>query len=300
MSSFFNRLIVGVVQLMPKATVRYFSSRYIAGERLSDAVDVSKELNKNRICATIDVLGEAVTTKEEAVQAKNECLKVLEAVSKFRVDANLSIKPTQFGLSIDEEFCLQQVLEIAEKAAKVNNFIRLDMEDSPYTTKTFELLKKARKQYDNIGVVVQAYLHRTYDDVVELNKIGTNYRLCKGIYVEPASIAYKGKQEIRDNYLKILDLMLKNGNYVGIATHDLYLVNAAKELIARYEIPKNKFEFQMLLGVNEDLRDKIAAEGYKIRIYVPFGEHWYKYSIRRLQENPEVAGHIFKNIFGVR
>ena len=129
---------------------------------------------------------------------------MLEAVSKFRVDANLSIKPTQFGLSIDEEFCLQQVLEIAEKAAKVNNFIRLDMEDSPYTTKTFELLKKARKQYDNIGVVVQAYLHRTYDDVVELNKIGTNYRLCKGIYVEPASIAYKAK-EIRDNYRKILD-----------------------------------------------------------------------------------------------
>lgn len=299
MSSLFNRMIVGGVQLMPKAAVRFFSSRYIAGEKLSDAVDVARELNKQRICATIDVLGEAIKNKDEAVEAKKECLLVLDAVSKFKIDSNLSIKPTQFGLGIDEEFCLEQVIEIVDRAKEINNFVRIDMEDSPFTTKTFDLLKKVREKYDNVGVVVQAYLRRTYDDVSELNKIGANYRLCKGIYIEPAEIAYKGRQEIRDNYLKILELILKNGNYVGIATHDELLIKGAKELLKNIGVPKEKYEFQMLLGVREDLRNKICAEGNKIRIYVPFGEHWYKYSVRRLKENPEVAGYIFKNIFGV-
>jgi proline dehydrogenase len=299
MSSLFNRMIVGGVQLMPKAAVRFFSSRYIAGEKLSDAVDVARELNNQRICATIDVLGEAIKNKDEAVEAKKECLLVLDAVSKFKIDSNLSIKPTQFGLGIDEEFCLEQVIEIVDRAKEINNFVRIDMEDSPFTTKTFDLLKKVREKYDNVGVVVQAYLRRTYDDVSELNKIGANYRLCKGIYIEPAEIAYKGRQEIRDNYLKILELILKSGNYVGIATHDELLIKGAKELLKNIGVQKDKYEFQMLLGVREDLRNKICAEGNKIRIYVPFGEHWYKYSVRRLKENPEVAGYIFKNIFGV-
>lgn len=300
MSSLFNQLIVGTVQLMPKATVRFFSGKYIAGERLSDAIDVAKELNKKGICGTTDVLGEAISNKEEAIEAKNECFQVLDAISKFKINSNLSIKPTQLGLGLDQEFCLEQVLQIVEKAKLAGNFVRIDMEDSPYTTKTFDLLKKVREKYDNVGVVVQAYLRRTYDDVIELNKIGTNYRLCKGIYIEPADIAYKGKQEVRDNYMKVLEAMLKNGNYVGIATHDVFLIDAAKEMIKGMKIPKDKFEFQMLLGVREDLRDKIVKEGYKIRVYIPFGEHWYKYSIRRLKENPEVAGYIFKNIFGIR
>lgn len=300
MSSLFNRMIVGGVQLMPKATVRFFSSKYIAGEKLSDAIDVAKELNKKGICATTDVLGEAIKNKDEAIEAKKECLQVLDAISKFKIESNLSIKPTQFGLGLDEEFCLEQVLEIVEKAKKINNFVRIDMEDSPYTTKTFDLLKKVRKQYDNVGVVVQAYLRRTYDDVVELNKMGTNYRLCKGIYIEPVAIAYKEKQEVRDNYMKILERMLTDGNYVGIATHDKYLIDASKEMLKGMNIAKDKFEFQMLLGVREDLRDQINKQGYKIRIYVPFGEHWYKYSIRRLKENPEVAGYIFKNVFGIK
>ena len=211
--------------------------------------------------------------------------------------ANLSLKPTQMGLSIDEEFAYEQIKEIVEKAKSLNNFVRIDMEDSPYTDKTINLFKKLRSDYNNFGIVIQAYLKRTTSDVITLNKLGTNYRLCKGIYIEPAAIAYKDRQEIRDNYLKSLELMLKNGNYVGIATHDEYLINGAYKMIKDMNIPKDKFEFQMLLGVREDLRDKINNDGYKIRIYVPFGKDWYPYSIRRLKENPQIAGHIFKNIF---
>jgi proline dehydrogenase len=176
------------------------------------------------------------------------------------------------------------------------------MEDSSFTSKTLNLYKRIYADYNNVGVVIQSYMKRSYDDVVSLNKIGTNYRLCKGIYVESASIAYKGKQEIRDNYLKLLDVMLKDGNYVGIATHDKPLIDAAYDRIKNKNIPKDKFEFQMLLGVREDLRDKINSDGYKIRIYVPFGKDWYAYSVRRLKENPSMAGHIVKSFltFGRR
>lgn len=174
------------------------------------------------------------------------------------------------------------------------------MEDSPYTDATFRLLRKLKQDYNNVGVVVQAYLKRTYADVVVLNKIGTNYRLCKGIYIESPNIAYKDREVIRKNYVKDLELMLKNGNYVGIATHDEYLVNEAYRLIRELKIPKDKFEFQMLLGVREDLRNKINNDGYKIRIYVPFGKDWYAYSTRRLKENPQVAGYVFRNLFSLR
>jgi proline dehydrogenase len=156
-----------------------------------------------------------------------------------------------------------------------------------------------KEKYSNVGVVVQAYLRRTFDDVEKQNKLATNYRICKGIYVEPEEIAFKGRQEVRDNFLKVLELILDNGNYVGIATHDEYLVEDAYELIKKKNISKDKFEFQMLYGVRENLRDKINADGYKIRIYVPFGEHWYKYSIRRLQENPQLAWYIAKSVFSL-
>jgi proline dehydrogenase len=282
---------------MPKAMVGFFSKRYIAGETLDEAMELVKSLNKKGIYSTIDVLGESVKNKEEAVGAKNKALEVLEIIHEYNLPANLSIKPTQMGLSIDENIAFKQISELTERAKKINNFIRIDMEDSPYTDSTFKLLKRLKENYDNTGVVVQAYLKRTYDDVIMLNKIGTNYRLCKGIYIEPRSIAFKGKQEIRDNYLKILEAILKAGNYVGIATHDEYLIKAAKKMIKNLNIPKDKFEFQMLLGVREDLRNKINSEGYKIRIYVPFGKDWYAYSVRRLKENPQIAGYIFRSLF---
>jgi proline dehydrogenase len=287
---------------MPKSVVGFFSKKYIAGETLQAAVDLVKKLNSKGIYATMDVLGESVKNKTESLEAKNQCLEVLEAIEKNKLMANLSIKPTQMGLAIDEQFAYEQILEIVKKAEEYKNFVRIDMEDSPFTDKTINLYKKIYEHHKNVGVVIQSYMRRAYDDVVALNKLGTNYRLCKGIYVEPPSIAYKSKQEVRDNYLKLLDKMFQDGNYVGIATHDKYLIDAAYKKIKDQNIPKDKFEFQMLLGVREDLRDKINNDGYKIRIYVPFGKDWYAYSVRRLKENPSMAGHIVKSFltFGRR
>ncbi len=295
--SILNNIIVFTVQLMPRSVVGFFSKKYIAGDTIEKAVQCVKDLNSRGIYATMDVLGESITQKEEAAEAKNKCLEVLDTIVQNNLMANLSLKPTQMGLNIDEEFAYKQIKELVEKAKSINNFIRIDMEDSPFTEKTIDLYKKLKTDYDNVGIVLQAYLKRTTSDVITLNKLNTNYRLCKGIYIEPATIAYKDKQEIRSNYLKSLELMLKNGNYVGIATHDEYLINEAYRMIKEMKIPKDKFEFQMLLGVREDLRDKINNDGYKIRIYVPFGQDWYPYSIRRLKENPQVAGYIFRNIF---
>jgi len=297
-----NHLIVKIVQLLPKPVVGFFSKKYIAGVTLQSAVDFVKKLNSKGIYATMDVLGESVANKEESIRCKNEAIEVLDAIEKNKLMANLSIKPTQMGLAIDEEFAYQQILEIVKKAAEYKNFVRIDMEDSPFTDKTINVYKKIYQDYKNVGIVIQSYMRRAYDDVVTLNKIGTNYRLCKGIYVEPASIAYKDRQEVRNNYLKLLDAMFKDGNYVGIATHDKYLIDEAYKRVKEKNISKDKFEFQMLLGVREDLRDKINADGYKIRIYVPFGKDWYAYSVRRLKENPSMAGHIVKSFltFGKR
>ena len=282
---------------MPKPVVGIFSKKYIAGERLEDAVNLVKQLNLKGIYATLDVLGESVKNKEDAVAAKDKCLLVLDTIVKNNLMANLSIKPTQMGLSIDEEFTYEQVYQLVQKAKQINNFVRIDMEDSAYTDKTFALFRKLKENFDNVGIVLQAYLKRTFDDAVILNKLDTNYRLCKGIYIEPVSIAYKDKQRIRENFLETLGVILKSGNYVGIATHDEFLINEAYRMVKELNIPGDKFEFQMLLGVREDLRDKINADGYKIRIYVPFGEDWYAYSVRRLKENPQIAGYVFKNIF---
>jgi len=298
--SIFHNLLVKTVQVMPLNIVWQFSKKYIAGKTLQAAVDKVKELNSKGILATLDVLGESIKTKEEAVEAKRKALEVFDAIVKNKLNANLSIKPTQMGLAIDRELAYGQVLELIKRANEIKNFVRIDMEDSPYTDHTIDLYKSIYEEYSNVGVVLQAYLKRTFNDTIVLNKLGTNYRLCKGIYIEPATIAYKDKQAIRDNFLKCLELMLKNGNYVGIATHDKYLIDKSYEMIRDLNIPKDNFEFQMLLGVREDLRDKINKDGYRIRIYVPFGEDWYKYSMRRLQENPNMAGHIVKEFFAFR
>jgi proline dehydrogenase len=285
---------------MPKKVVWLFSKKYIAGTTLQSALDVVKGLNSKGIYATLDVLGEAVRNKEEAVIAKNHAMEALNSIVENKLMANLSIKPTQMGLSIDKDFAYEQILDLVNRANELNNFVRIDMEDSPYTDSTIEIYKRIYEQHPNVGVVLQAYLKRTYNDTVILNKIGTNYRLCKGIYIEPSNIAYKDKQVIRDNFMNVLETILKNGNYVGIATHDKYLIQKSYELIKKLNIPNDKFEFQMLLGVREDLRDKINNDGYKIRIYVPFGKDWYAYSIRRLQENPQLTGHIVKEFFAFR
>lgn len=295
-----NKFIVQFVKILPQQVVYIFAKKYVAGPKLEDAIRVVQELNSKGIMATMDVLGESITKKSEAEETKKHCFNMLDVIKKYNLDANVSIKPTSLGLNLDKEFCYNQIEEIVKKAKEYNNFIRIDMEDTPYTDSTFNILKRIREKYDNVGVVVQAYLRRTYDDIVKLNKEGVNYRLCKGIYVEPEHLAYKGRQEVRENFVKILDQMLSDGNYVGIATHDDYLIKESYRLIEEKKLPKNKYEFQMLYGVTEHLRDKINADGHRIRIYVPWGEHWYAYSIRRLQENPQVAWYITKSIFSLK
>jgi proline dehydrogenase len=287
---------------MPKSVVAIFSSKYIAGDTLEDGIRTVKQLNSKGIYATLDVLGESIQTPEEAIKYKKEAIEVLDSIYKHKLMANLSIKPTQMGLNIDTELAYEQIKEIVSKAKEIESFVRIDMEDSSTTDKTFDVYKRIFQEYKNVGVVIQAYLKRSLDDVIVLNKLGTNYRLCKGIYVEPATIAIKDRQAIRDNFMKILKQMFLDGNYVGIATHDKYLIDESYKLIKELNIPKDKFEFQMLLGVREDLRDKINKDGYKIRIYVPFGKEWYAYSIRRLKENPSIARHIVKSFltFGKR
>ncbi|HEY3251076.1 MAG TPA: proline dehydrogenase family protein [Ignavibacteria bacterium] len=292
-----NNLFVTTLPLVPKSIVRRFANKYIAGDSLEDAVNVTKQLNDRGIMTTIDVLGEGVFSRQDAVNAKNECLEVLEAIDKNRLNANHSLKPTSLGLGIDYEFCLQNLTEIVKKANKLGQFVRIDMEDSPYTTRTLNLYEDVYKKYQNCGVVIQSYMRRSMDDVAELAKMKTNFRLCKGIYIEPVEIAYKGKQEVRDNYLKLLRLMFENNCYVGIATHDDYLIEGAYKMIAGLNKQKHEYEFQMLLGVRDKLRNKIVKDGHRMRIYVPFGVHWYKYSIRRFKENPNMAGYAFKALF---
>lgn len=292
-----NKLIVATVKIFPKSVVFLFAKKYIAGTTLQNAVDVVKSLNSKKIAATLDVLGEAITQKSEAEATRDECFRVLDVIEKNKLDSNLSIKLTSLGLNIDEEFCYTLVRQIVEKAKNLNNFIRIDMEDSPFTSATIEVYKKIRTEFDNVGLVLQAYMKRTLNDIENLKELKPNYRLCKGIYVESDEIAYKDKQEIRDNYLKALNKMLDNESYVGIATHDKYLIDEAYKIIAERKLSKDKFEFQMLYGVTHNLRDKINSDGYKIRIYVPYGEHWYPYSVRRMQENPQVARYVFNSIF---
>jgi proline dehydrogenase len=298
--SVINNIIVSVVKMMPKSVVGFFSRKYIAGETLDSAVSLVKDLNAKGIYATLDVLGESVTNEEEATRAFDNAMKVFDAIVEQNLKANISVKPTQLGLSFDEQFACEQIQKLVKRASEIDNFVRIDMEDSPYTDATINVYKSIFENFSNVGIVLQAYLKRSYNDTVILNKIGTNYRICKGIYVEPASLAYKDKQMIRDNFLKMLESMFNSGNYVGIATHDEYLIDKAYRMIKDLNIPKDKFEFQMLLGVREDLRNKINNDGYKIRIYVPFGEDWYAYSIRRLQENPQMAGYIVQNIFSFK
>ncbi|MFC2136089.1 proline dehydrogenase family protein [Bacteroidota bacterium] len=292
-----NCAIVGFVKLLPESVVYIFAKKYVAGPSIEHGIRVVKELNAKGIVATMDVLGESIKNKDEAAETTKECLEILDVIEEHKLNANLSIKPTSLGLAIDPEFCYDQIEKLLIRAKKYNNFVRIDMEDSPYTDITIDIFLRLRAKYENVGIVVQSYLKRTPDDVKMMNDKGGHYRLCKGIYIEPAEIAYKSKQAVRDNFMKSLELMFDNGNYVGIATHDKYLINASYKMIEDKKIPKDKYEFQMLYGVKENLRDKINAEGHLMRIYVPFGEKWYAYSIRRLQENPNMAWHITKSIF---
>ncbi len=296
--NFLNKLIVTTLPAVPKPIVRKFASKYIAGEKLSDAVRVVKELNTKGIMATLDVLGEAITTKDEAIVARNEILELFPTIQKEKLDSNVSIKLTQLGLALDKNFCLENVRMIVAKAKELNNFVRIDMEDSPTTDNTIWVYRQIRKEFNNSGIVLQAYMRRTENDADHLIEEGLgHFRLCKGIYVEPAEIAFKGHDEVNQNFIEVMKKMFEKKAYVGIATHDDFLVEAAYRIIRSMKLQKHDYEFQMLLGVKDELRSKIVRDGHRMRVYVPFGEHWYRYSIRRFKENPQMAGYVLKALF---
>jgi proline dehydrogenase len=299
----FNKFIAAILPYFPKKFIWIFSRSYISGETIDDAMRVSKELNSKKIKVTLDVLGEFIKTLEEAESNKKEYLNLIEVSFKNHIDGNFSLKPTSFGLLIDKEICYNHIREIVAKAASINNFIRIDMEDSPCTDDEITLFRRLKAEFPaNVGLVLQAYLKRTLSDIqqmIDLNssEIPVNYRLCKGIYVEHESIAFKKYEEINHHYLEDLEYIFKNKIFVGIATHDKPLIEGAYDLIKKYNVPKDMYEFQMLYGVTPKLRESIVNEGYNMRVYVPFGKQWFGYSTRRLKENPKMASHIIKAVF---
>jgi len=291
----FNFLVSKTIMYIPSPIVYFFGKGYIAGQTLYDAVRVTRELNKKNIMTTIDILGEAITKKEEATFFKNECIKVLSTIDKEGLDANLSLKPTQMGLEIDRDFAFNNIKEIVSFAKDIGNFVRIDMEDSPWTDDTLIFYKKLREEFPgNVGTVLQSYLRRTPKDIDSLSDGLLNFRLCKGIYNEPRKIAYKDPYIINQNFIYSLDKMFQKGAYVGIATHDEKLIFESLRLIEKYGLKKEDYEFQMLLGVDEELRDIIVSAGHRLRVYVPFGQKWLAYSRRRLKENPNIAKHALR------
>lgn len=299
----FNKMIAAMLPYMPKKFVWIFSKRYIAGKKIEDAIRVSKELNRQGIKVTIDLLGENITKLSEAEQNKIEYLDIIETFVKEKIDGNFSLKPTSFGLLIDKDVCYENIREIVQKAASYHNFIKIDMEDSQCVDLEIELFRKLKAEFSgSVGLVLQAYLKRTRKDLENMLDLNTkaipvNYRLCKGIYVEPTEIAFKKYDEINQHFLEDLEFIFQNGIYPGIATHDRPLVEGAYKLIEKYKVPKNMFEFQMLYGVTPDLRKSIVDKGHNMRVYVPFGEQWFAYSTRRLKENPKMAMLIIKALF---
>jgi len=292
--SAFNRVLVTGLPLVPKPIVRRVASRYVAGETLADAIRVIQDLNGKGAMATLDVLGEEVSERGRATAAVEEYLRALEAIDQAKIDSNVSIKPTMLGLKIDEGFCHENIARIVEKAKGYGNFVRIDMEDSTTTDATLRIYRDLQGRYGNVGCVLQAYMRRTLSDIEGLPDSGANARICKGIYVEPRRIAWKGFDTVRANYVQALDKLIARGVYVGIATHDEYLACAATALVDKHGLKRDRYEFQMLLGVDQELRGILLEGGHRLRVYVPYGRDWYPYSIRRLRENPEVARHVLK------
>ncbi len=295
----FNQLVVSSLSFTPKFIVAKVADRYIAGEHLADAVSTVKQLNSKGVMATIDVLGEDVTTREEATASRDACVNVLSAIAQHSLNANLSVKLTQIGLKIDKEFCRENVETILSAARAANNFVRIDMEDHTCTDDTLAVYRAVRSAFggSNVGIVIQAYLRRSEDDVKTLAAEGANVRLCKGIYNESPAIAFKDRREIQQNYIRLLKILFNAKCRVGIATHDDVLIDAASQIIQDLHLTPQDYEFQMLLGVRSERRAQLVREGHRLRVYTPFGKQWYAYSIRRLKENPQIAGYVFKAMF---
>ncbi len=295
--SFIDKLVVTTLPYVPKGLVRKVAGKYIAGESLAEAMRVVKDLNSRGMHATVDVLGEFVNDPAQAREDVEAYLRLIDAIAESKLKTGVSVKLTAVGLSISPQLARDNLRELLNAAKAHGVFVRIDMEDSPYTTETLAIYDELRSEH-KLGVVVQAYLKRTADDVKRLMDTGKcNFRLCKGIYVEPEAIAIKDRKAIQDNFLHLLDLMISGGAQVGIATHDRYLIEQSEIMVKERGVDPKQYEYQMLLGVLPDLRDDVVRRGHRMRIYVPFGEAWYGYSTRRLKENPALAGYVFKSMF---
>jgi len=297
--SLLDRTIVRLLPGVPKPVVRKISQRYIAGSQLADACRVVKRLNETRKLATIDVLGEEITTTQEAAAIVRAYQDVFATIERERLDSNVSVKLTALGLKLDCDVCRENLTAVVRHAAESGNFVRIDMEDSSCTDDTLRIYREVRAAgYDNVGVVLQGSLRRTLDDIRALADLRPNVRLCKGIYVEPEAIAFQEFEAVRGNFVAALEALLAGGSYVGIATHDEWLIEQGERLVGEYGLASSQYEFQMLLGVRPARGDVLVRDGHRLRIYVPFGEQWYAYSLRRLQENPKIAGYIASDTIG--
>jgi proline dehydrogenase len=288
-----DRALVRVLPAVPRPVVKKLSQRYIAGPDLADACRAVAGLNLDGKMATIDVLGEEITGRDEASALLAEYEDVFETIELEGLDSNVSVKLTGLGLNLDRDFCLENVATLVRDAAKRGNFVRIDMEDSSTTTDTLEIYRRLRAQgLDNVGVVLQAYMKRTLMDIVSLAPLRPNVRVCKGIYVEPPDVAYQEFETVQINFVEAVEALLEAGAYVAVATHDDWVIAEALTLLEERGLAPEEYEFQMLLGVRPELGDELVREGHRLRIYVPFGRQWYEYSLRRLQENPKIAGYI--------
>ena len=293
-----NLLLIKTITLMPKSIVRLFAGKYVAGENHSTALSTVKSLNHQGFAATIDILGEHIKDRIQAKEIVIEYIDLYDEIAENSLDCNISIKPSHIGLDISENIFLENLQLLIDKAMTTKNFLRIDMESSLATDATINAYTQALKKSDSVGTVFQAYLFRTLDDIRSIQNNHLNFRLCKGIYKESKDISIQDRKYINDNYLKILRYAFTVNNYVGIATHDIDLLKDIYALIEELDVPSTQFEFQVLYGVPmSGWLEKHLENGYKVRVYVPFGPDWYDYSIRRLKENPNIAGYIIKNLF---
>jgi proline dehydrogenase len=297
--SLVDSAIVRLLPAVPKPVVRRISERYIAGEELDDALRVVRRLNDEGKMATIDVLGEEIASADEARGIAASYRETFEAIQRGRLDSNVSVKLTALGLKLGYDLCKENLEAVVRHAAERDNFVRIDMEDSSTTDDTLRLYRELRAAgYKNVGVVLQARLKRTLADVRELAELRPNVRLCKGIYIEPPEIAYRDFDSVRASFVQAHEELLGAGCYAAIATHDEWLVEQGQRLVAGRGLGPEEYEFQMLLGVRPALGDALVRGGHRLRIYTPFGRHWYAYSLRRLKENPKIAGYIAADTVG--
>ena len=296
--NFINTIFAKLMQFLPKWFVRQFAKPYVAGVKTDEVLKIVENLNDKGFSATIDILGEFVNNQEEAISVKNQYAKLVKAIREKNLDSTISVKLTHLGLDLDFNYCKDLMIELTKEAKKCNVGITIDMENSPYTDSIYKIYKNTVKTFYKVGAVMQAYLYRSFDDLKDLNNSNLIIRICKGIYNEDSSIAIKDKKGINKNFKLLVQSVLSGDGYACIATHDIDLINEIEKWICEKNIPKDRFEFQVLYGVPMiKTLNSLKSRGYKITVYVPFGNSWYDYSIRRLKENPKIISYVIKNIF---